>query len=71
MLIVMKLHVKLDAPAVPQAIDNTGTQSSIPSDQQATDLLQQVATGVSSEQGDHFDLLKVMIRCLNIIHIYR
>jgi hypothetical protein len=60
----------LDAPVVPEAIGNTDTQSSSISDKQ-TDLLQQVATDLSGEQGDQCDRLKIMIRFLNIIHIYR
>ena len=60
----------LDAPVVPKAIGNTDMQSSTISDKQI-DLLQQVATDISGEQGDHFDRLKIMIRVVNIIHIYR
>lgn len=60
----------LDAPVVPEAIGNTDTQSSTISDKE-TDSLQQVATGISGEQGDHCDRLKIMVCVLNIIHIYR
>ena len=60
----------LDAPVVPKAIGNTDMQSSTISDKQI-DLLQQVATDISDEQGDQCDRLKIMIRVLNIIHIYR
>lgn len=60
----------LDAPVVPEAIGNTDMQSSTISDKQ-TYLLQQVATDLSDEQGDQCDRLKIMIRVLNIIHIYR
>jgi len=60
----------LDAPVVPEAIGNTDTQSSTISDKQ-TYSLQQVATNISGEQGDQCDRLKIMIRVLNIIHIYR
>jgi hypothetical protein len=60
----------LDAPVVPEAIGNTDMQSSTISDKQ-TDLLQQVATDLSDEQGDQCDRLKIMIRVLIIIHIYR
>jgi len=60
----------LDAPVVPEAIGNTDTQSSTISDKQ-TYSLQQVATNISGEQGDQCHRLKIMIRVLNIIHIYR
>jgi len=60
----------LDAPVVPEAIGNTDMQSSTISDEQ-TDLLQQVASDLSDEQGYQCDRLKIMIRVLIIIHIYR